>query len=222
MNRNRITAAAGIVGMMIAVVASRAEAPTLADIALPAPHQEGGKPLMQALKERASSRAFSEKQLPVQVLSDLFWAAAGINRPDSGKRTMPSARNLQLVEVYAILEEGAYHYDAKANLLKGVAKGDLRKLAGTQDFVATAPLNLVYVADLERIKNASPEEQALYTGTETGCISQNVYLFCASEGLATVVRGSVDRKALAEAMNLPAGKKITLVQSVGYPAGKGS
>jgi SagB-type dehydrogenase family enzyme len=207
----------GIVGIMMVAVASWAGALDLQDVSLPTPRMEGGKPLMQALKERQSSRAFSQKKLPVQVVADLLWAAFGINRPDSGKRTAPSAKNRQEVEIYAIMEDGAYLYDAKANSLRAVAKGDLRKLAGTQEFVATAPLNLVYVADITKMKGASAEDQLLYSAADTGFISQNVYLFCASEGLATVVRASVDRKALAEALKLPEQKKITLAQTVGYP-----
>ena len=119
--------------------------------------------------------------------------------------------------MYAIMKDGAYLYDAKANSLKLVVKGDLRKLTGRQDFVSTAPLNLVYVADMSKMKGASSEDQALYSGADVGFISQNVYLFCASEGLATVVRGSVDRDALAQALNLPKQKKIILAQTVGYP-----
>ena len=177
-------------------------------------------PLMQALKERQTARAFSGQKLPLPVLSNLLWAAAGISRPDSGKRTAPSARNWQEVQVYAVLEEGAYLYDAKANTLRSAAKGDLRKLTGTQDFPASAPLNLVYVADLSKIKSGSAEDKALYSGADTGFISQNVYLFCASEGLSTVVRASVDRPALAKALNLPETAQITLAQTVGYPARK--
>ncbi len=191
------------------------------DFSLPAPIMTGGKPLMQALKDRQTSRAFGNKKLPDQVLSNLLWAAFGINRPESGKRTAPSARNWQEMEIYVILENGAYLYDPRANVLKMVVKSDLRRLAGTQDFVATAPLNLVYVADTSKMKGASPEDQALYAGADTGFISQNVYLFCASEGLATVVRGSVDRKPLAAALRLPDYKKITLAQTVGYPPAKG-
>jgi len=115
------------------------------------------------------------------------------------------------------MEEGVYLYDPQANRLRGVVRGDLRKLAGTQDYVAMAPLNLVYVADTARMKGVSPEDQALYSGADTGFIGQNVYLFCASEGLATVVRASVDRKALAIALKLPDHKRITLAQTVGYP-----
>ncbi len=200
----------------IVVFVSLSAAADLADITLPAPRMEGGKPLMQTLKERQSVRAFSTKVLPVQVLADLLWAAFGINRPDSGKRTAPSTRNWQEVDVYAIMKDGAYLYDAKANSLKLVVKGDLRKLTGRQDFVNTAPLNLVFVADLSKMKG-SAEDQAMYSGADVGFISQNVYLFCASEGLATVVRGFVDRDALAQALNLPKQKKIILAQTVGYP-----
>ena len=210
-----------LVVVMMVAFASWVWAQDLSDIALPGPRMEGGKPLMQALKDRQSTRAFSSEKLPIQVVADLLWAAAGINRADSGKRTAPSAKNWQEVEVYAVTEDGAYLYDAKTNSLKAVAKGDLRKATGAQDFVTVAPLNLVYVADTTKMTGSSPEDQALYLGADTGFISQNVYLFCASEGLGTVVRGSVDRKALAEALKLGESKKITLAQTVGYPADEG-
>jgi SagB-type dehydrogenase family enzyme len=172
---------------------------------------------MQALRERQSARTFSPKALPDQVLADLLWAAFGINRKDTGKRTAPSARNWQEIDVYVVMEHGAYLYDAKANTLQAVAGGDLRKLTGPQAFVATAPLNLVYAADTARMAGSAPEDQALYSGADVGFICQNVYLYCASEGLATVVRGMVDREALAKALNLPGEKKIILAQTVGYP-----
>jgi SagB-type dehydrogenase family enzyme len=204
-------------GLALALHAAPALAQNLQDIALPAPRMEGGRPLMEVLKDRQSSRVFSDQMLPPQVLADLLWAAAGINRPESGKRTVPSARNWQEVEVYVVTAGGAYLYDAKANALKAVVPGDLRKLTGGQDFVAVAPVNLVYVADTSRMSDSAPEDQALYSGADTGFIGQNVYLFCASEGLATVMRGSVDRKALAEALKLPEQKRIMLAQTVGYP-----
>ena len=189
------------------------------DIALPAPRMAGGKPLLQALKERQTTRAFSPQKLPPQLLADLLWAANGINRPDSGKRTTPSTMNWQEISLYVILADGAYLYDAKANRLQAVAKADLRKLTGTQDFVPSAPLNLVYVADTTKMQGVPSEDQNLYAGADTGFISQNVYLFCASEGLVTVVRGLIgDKKALAEALHLAAGQKIILAQTVGYPA----
>ena len=207
-----------VVGAIIMALASWATAQDLPDIALPAPRMEGGKPILQALKDRQSSRAFKVEKLPDQVLADLLWAAAGINRADSGKRTAPSARNWQEIEIYAVMEAGAYLYDAKANSLKAVVKGDIRKLTGTQDFVATAPLTLVYVADTTKMTGSSPEDHDLYIGVDTGFVSENVYLFCASEGLATVVRGSVDRKAVAEALKLPGHKRVTFAQTVGYLA----
>jgi len=210
-----------VIVVVMTAFASWGAGPQISDTPLPAPRIEGGKPLMQALKERQTSRDFSAKKLPAQVLSDLLWAAFGVNRPESGKRTAPSARNWQEMEIYVIMEDGAYLYDPLANRLRGVVKGDLRKLAGTQEFVATAPLNLVYVADTTKMKGATAEDQSLYAGADTGFIGQNVYLFCASEGLATVVRASVDRKALAAALNLSDQKRITLAQTVGYPPAGG-
>jgi SagB-type dehydrogenase family enzyme len=192
----------------------------LVDISLPTPHMQGGKPLMQVLKDRQSSRSFGTKKLSMQTLSDLLWAAFGINRPDSGKRTAPSTRNWQEIDVYAVMENGAYLYDAKANTLKLVVKGDIRNMTGSQPFVASAPLNLVYVADVMKMKNASPSDITLYSGADVGFISQNVYLFCASEGLATVVRGLVDRDVCAKALNLSGQKKVVLAQTVGYPETK--
>lgn len=187
-------------------------------IPLPAPRMAGGKPLLNVLKERQSHRTFSPQPLPLQLLADLLWAASGINRADAGTRTAPSARNWQEVDVYVVLPDGAYLYDAKANALRGVVQGDLRQQTGLQPFVATAPVNLIYVADPARMNGASPGDITLYYSTDTGFISQNVYLFCASEGLSTVVRGSLDRVALAQALNLPDSQKIVLAQTVGYPA----
>lgn len=213
---NPKTTLCAITATMLAL-ASWASAAELADIPIPPPRTDGGMPLMQALRERQSARTFSPKALPDQVLADLLWAAFGINRKDTGKRTAPSARNWQEIDVYVVMEHGAYLYDAKANTLQAVAGGDLRKLTGPQAFVATAPLNLVYAADTARMAGSAPEDQALYSGADVGFICQNVYLYCASEGLATVVRGMVDREALAKALNLPGEKKIILAQTVGYP-----
>ncbi len=206
-------------GIMIAIalVAAPAVAQELKDIALPAPQTEGGRPLMQVLKERQSSRAFSDQKLSPQMLADLLWAAAGISRPESGKRTAPSARNWQEVEVYVVLEQGAFLYDAQGNALRAIVPGDLRRATGMQDFVAVAPVNLVFVADMTKMKDAAPDDQAIYAAADTGFISENVYLFCASAGLATVVRGSVDRQGLAAALQLPEHKRIMLAQTVGFP-----
>lgn len=178
------------------------------DIKLNAPNKSGGKSLMQALSERKSTRDFVDKDMPVTVLSNLLWAANGFNRED--KRTAPTANNKQEVELYVALKNGLYFYDAKSHLLKLIKNGDHRKSTGTQEFVATASLNLIFVADMNK---ASSRE---YAYTDCGFISQNVYLFAASEGLATVVRGSYDKDSLAELLNLPSHQEVLLTQSVGY------
>jgi len=207
------------IGLIVVLMAPCAVAQEPADIPLPAARTEGGRPLMEVLRDRQSSREYGGESLPLQTLSDLLWAAAGINRPDSGKRTAPSARNWQEIEVYAVTSAGAYLYDAGAHALKAVAPGDLRAVTGSQPFVAVAPLNLVLVADLEKMKGAAPEDQSLYAGADAAFISQNIYLFCASEGLATVVRGLVDREAVARALKLPEHKRVIFAQSVGFPGG---
>lgn len=213
----RMTRTCGLALILLGILLQGGAAQEVKDIALPAPRTAGGMPLMQALKERRSMREFTPQKLDPQMLSNLLWAGAGINRPESGKRTAPSAMNWQEVEVYVVLEAGAYLYDAKENVLKGVASGDLRRLAGIQEYVATAPLNLVYVADTTKVTRASAEDLPIYLGADTAFISENVYLFCASEGLATVVRAYVDRPSLAAALNLPPQKKVILTQTVGYP-----
>jgi SagB-type dehydrogenase family enzyme len=173
---------------------------------------------MQTLNERHSSREFSARPLSQQVLSNLLWAAAGVNRPGSGKRTAPSARDWREIDIYVTLPDGVYRYDADAHGLYLVRNEDLRAATGLQDFVAQAPLNLVYVANLDRMQGADAEHKHFYAATDTGFIAQNVYLFCASEGLACVVRGSVDRTALATKLGLADQQQVTLAQTVGYPA----
>jgi SagB-type dehydrogenase family enzyme len=189
----------------------------LKPIELPKPQLDGGRPLMQVLKDRHTTRAFSTEKLPYQMFSNLLWAAFGINRPDTGGRTAPSAMNWQEIDLYVATADGLFLYDAKANLLKPIVKEDIRALTGSQPFVKEAPVNLIYVSDLARTNRASSEDRDLYTGADAGFISQNVYLFCASEGLATVVRGSVDRLALAKVMKLRPEQRIVLAQSVGRP-----
>jgi SagB-type dehydrogenase family enzyme len=188
----------------------------LKSIKLPKPQTDGGKPLMQALKDRKTSREFSSEKLPMQTLSNMLWAACGVSRKD-GKRTAPSAMNWQEIDVYVALAEGLYFYDAKANMLVGVLAGDIRGATGTQPFVKDAPVNLVFVADFAKMGNAPADQKEFYAAIDTGYISQNVYLYCASEGLATVVRGLVDRSMCQEAMKLRPDQKVILAQTVGYP-----
>jgi SagB-type dehydrogenase family enzyme len=189
----------------------------LKPISLPSPQTDGGKPLMQALRDRHTTREFSSEKLSPQVLSNLLWAAFGINRADTGKRTAPSAINWQEIDIYVATAEGLYIYDAKANKLSPVLAEDVRGATGTQPFVKDAPLNLVYVADFAKTSRVSDEDRNFYTAADVGFIAQNVYLFCASEGLAVVVRGSVNRAALAKVMKLRPDQKILLGQTVGYP-----
>jgi SagB-type dehydrogenase family enzyme len=190
----------------------------LKPIQLPKPQMDGGKPLMQALKERKSTRSFSTEKLPIQTLGNLLWAAFGVNRPDTGHRTAPSAMNRQEIDIYVATADGLYLYEAKGHTLQLVLTNDVRAATGQQQpFVKDAPVNLVYVADFSRMGGQTGDEKNLYSAADTGFISQNIYLFCASEGLATVVRGSVPRSALAMAMKLRPDQKIILAQTVGYP-----
>lgn len=193
------------------------QAQELKEIKLPNPQLEGGRPLMQVLKDRQSSRDFSTEKLPLQVLSNLLWAADGVNRPDSKKRTAPSAVNWQNIDIYVALAEGLYLYDPLEHSLKPILGEDIRPITGGQAFVKDVPLNLVYVADFSKITRGTDEIKNFYSAAHTGFISQNVYLYCASEGLATVVRGMVDKEALAKAMKLRPEQKVMLAQSVGYP-----
>ena len=185
-------------------------------IQLPKPQVDGGKPLMQVLKERSSSREFSSQKMPLQVLSNLLWAASGVNRPESGRRTAPTAANWQEIDIYLAMAEGLYLYEAKSHLLKPVLAEDIRALTGRQSFVKDAPLNLIYVADFSRIGRGTNEEKDFFSAADTGFIAQNVYLFCASEGMATVVRANIDKPTLAKTMKLGPDQRITLSQTVGY------
>ena len=186
------------------------------EIQLPQPQKTGGMPLMEAFQNRHSQRSFSEQELPLQTLSNLLWAAYGVNR-EGGKRTVPSAMGWNEFDIYLIKPgEWEIYHPLNHTLQKG-GNEDLRQWACTQEYGQTAPLNLVFVADFSRMENADEEEKNLYSAMDVGFISQNVYLFCASQGLATVVRASVDRTTLREKLNLKPHQHILLGQTVGYP-----
>ncbi|OQA51074.1 MAG: Nitroreductase family protein [Candidatus Omnitrophica bacterium ADurb.Bin292] len=180
------------------------------------PDTEGGKPLMQALSERKSSREFRPDELPPQVLSNLLWAANGVNRPD-GRRTSPSAKNTQEIEIYVAKKEALYLYDAKEHALTVVIPEDIRSRIGRQVFVQDAPVGLIFVSNTGKFRGGSEEDALFYSATDTGYVGQNVYLFCASEGLSTVVLGTIDRDQLAKTMKLQPRQRIILTQPVGYP-----
>lgn len=186
-------------------------------IQLSKPRMNGGKTLMQVLKERQTLRNIGSKELPSQVFSDLLWAAFGINRPELGKRTAPSAVNRQEIDIYVATPKGVYLYNAKENILEPVVAHDIRPLCNMQPAALAAPVLLLYVADYLKMGGVPQEMKDFYSAADTGFISQNVYLFCASEGLATVVMGAIDRDRLFKEMNLRPEQKVILVQPVGYP-----
>jgi SagB-type dehydrogenase family enzyme len=189
----------------------------LKEIKLPAPVMSGGMPLMQALKERKTQRSFSPEMPEWQTVSNLLWAAYGINRPESGKRTVPSARNFQEMTLYVALKEGVYKWDAVTNVLTPVVSGDHRAEFGRQDFVETAPLIIAIVADYSKYNDMTAEQKEFYAGIDAGYISQNIYLFCASEKMATVVLGSVNKPEVGKLLKLGDKEKVTVCQPVGYP-----
>jgi len=185
-------------------------------VKLPAPVTAGGLPLMEALKARHSTREYAVRPLPLQTLADLLWAAFGINRP-SGDRTAPYWRHVMVIDVYLAMADGVWLYEPQTHTLQPYLADDLRAQTGMQDFVATVPLNLVYVAHGERMKDVTEEERRLYASVDAACIGQNVYLYCASAGLGSVFRGAVDTHRLGALLKLPAGQFVTFAQSVGYP-----
>ena len=184
-------------------------------MALPPP-EPTSMPLGQALERRGSTRAFLPDGLSLAALSALLWAACGVNREQQGGRTAPSAHNWKEIDVYAVLAAGTYRYEPLTHRLFLIRVGDLRVHTGLQDFVAAAPHNLVYVADLGRKTEADAQDRPFLAGADAGCIAQNVYLHCAAAGLATVVRAMIDRKQLARALGLPPTQRIALAQTVGH------
>lgn len=184
---------------------------------LPPPSTMGGMPLMQALAQRQSAREFDPTPLPEQTLSELLWAAAGINRPMLGGRTVPSAMNSQEVDVYAALPNGLFRYAAATHALRMVSAIDVRRVTGYQDFVDTAPMDLVYVVDHSRMKLVPVTKRESYAFAAAGAMAQNVSLYCASAGLASVIRAWLDRTALSLAMGLNNDQQILLAQTVGRP-----
>ena len=203
-------------GMMGQLRPKPAKGDSATSIALPPPAKRGGLPLMEALAKRQSAREFAPDALPLPLLSGLLWAAFGRNRED-GKRTAPTALNAQEIDVFVALPTGAYLYDAAAHELQLVAAADLRRVTGYQDFVDEAPLDLVYVADQARMGMVPVGQRSAYAHVAAGAISQNVYLYCASSGLATVIRAWIDREAIADALGLAHDQQVLLSQTVGYP-----
>ena len=193
--------------------------PLMDTLHLPTPRLQGSLTLEAALKKRHSTRDFLPDELSIEQVSALLWAGFGVNRPGSWGRTAPTACDSQEIVVYAVLPEGAWRYDAREHRLLRVRTGDLRALTGTQDFVAVAPLNLVYVVDHEHLQleeGLEPEEHGVLAGADIGCIVENIYLYCANANLATVVRGQIHRRQLGAALGLRPHQRVALAQSVGF------
>jgi SagB-type dehydrogenase family enzyme len=203
-------------GLMGTLRPKPARGDSAASIRLPPPERHGGLPLMEALSRRHSSRDFAPDALPLALLSGLLWAAYGSNRADGG-RTAPSALNAQEIDVFVALPSGAYRYDAAAHELHLVAASDVRSVTGYQDFVDEAPMDLVYVADHARMVLVPVGQRESYASVAAGAIAQNVYLFAASSGLATVIRAWIDRAAIADALGLTHDQQVLLSQTLGYP-----
>ncbi len=197
-------------------VPARGDAATA--ITLPAPLREGGASLAEALDKRGSSREYRSDPLPLATLSGLLWAANGINRQGTG-HTAPSALNAQEIDIIVALPQGAYRFDAKAHALELVCASDVRRVTGYQDFVDTAALDLVYVADHGRMKRVPVAQRNSFASVAAGAIAQNVYLYCAGQGLSTVLRAWIDREAVSTALGLPHDQEVLLSQTVGF--GKG-
>lgn len=182
---------------------------------LPKPKQEGGMPLMSALQKRATERKFTNKKISEEVLSDLLWAAFGVNRPESGKRTAPSARNCQEIELYVFSEEGVFYYNAYKHVLEVIAKEDLRQYISAQPHFGKTPVSIVLVADYGKMKMYEKEDAEFYAAVDAGYISQNIYLFCTSENINTVACGGINRKELQEVLKVKYGK-VLLAHPIGY------
>ncbi|NDV47068.1 SagB/ThcOx family dehydrogenase [Paludibacter sp. 221] len=194
------------------------ELKTFKTIKLLAPDTECGASLMQAAQNRKSDRDFAETNLSLEHLSEILWMANGKNRED-GKRTVPSALAMYPLETYAVLVNGIYHYDVDNHQLNPVVEGDFRNLAGLQDFVYTAPLNLVFVANYNKYNGARkvPENKRLYLAAlDAGHCTQNVYLYCAAKGLKSVVRAGAKEKELLNVLGLDANYQFVVAQTVGY------
>lgn len=170
----------------------------------------------EALKNRKSASAFQTQPLPKEKLLELLWAAWGINRPDSGKRTAPTAMNAQEIDIYVLLPEGVYVYDAKGNQITSVLAQDLRTKA-TQGFMKEAPVHLLFVADYAKFRTMPQSQKELYSAAHTGFIGQNVYLYCASNGLGARFYAGVDRATLKDILKLREDQAIVFAQAVGYP-----
>lgn len=176
-----------------------------------------GKTLLAALKNRRSVREYSETPISLDDLSGILWAANGLNRPEENKHTAPTARNIQNMEIYAFTQQGVFLYNAKTHKLTRIKETDERAKAGLQEFVKTAPLNLVIVATYGKMQNATRAHDEAMALIGAGYISQNIYLYASAFNMETVARAMIDKAALKEVLNLSENQEALLAHSVGYP-----
>ncbi|MDR2921249.1 MAG: SagB/ThcOx family dehydrogenase [Tannerella sp.] len=190
------------------------------NIKLLAPNIESGAPLMKCMQERKSYREFAPENLSLKHLSEILWVANGINRPEENRRTVPAASAIYPLDTYVFLANGVYLYNPQEHVLETVVEGDHRALAGLKPFVETAPLNILLIADFDKFRQSGmPIPAEMYmtlAGADAGHCTQNVYLYCASEGLKSVVRGGVKEKELLELLHLGESHHVALAQTVGY------
>lgn len=210
------------IGLLSSVAAAATATPGFAQkpqaIDLPPPAMTGGKSLMQSLKDRQSTRDYSNQTLSNQILSNLLWAAWGVNRPQSDGRTAPHWRNVYALDIYLVMADGVWRYEPKSHKIVFHMDGDLRAQTTTgQSFVATAPLNLVYAFDMSKLTGTTENEAITAAAACVAMVGENVYLYCASAGLATVFRQSVPGEKLARTLKLPPSQIIQFAQTVGYP-----
>ena len=189
-------------------------------IKLPAPQKDGGMPLMKALSLRKSTRGNfgPDTKLSMQQISNLLWAADGVNR-EHGYRTAPSAANWQNIDIYVTTADGYYLYDPINNALKVLGKEDVRKISGQQPFVTQAPVDLIYIADYEKASfggRRMKDTEEIWSYANTGCIAQNVYLWCASENLACIVRAMIDKDAVRKTLKLRPEQHVILAQTIAH------
>lgn len=213
-----------ILGSAIALVplatslpaAAQGKPAAIAPISLQRPRAKGGLSIMEALARRKSTREFSSRRLSQRHLGELLWAGIGINRPD-GHRTSPNWRDMHSIDVFAVMSEGVYAYDPIAHKLVPHKAGNFLAMTGQQDFVGTAPLNLLMVANLSNMGSGTDDAKKISAAADSGCIAENIYLYCASEGIGTVFRGNIDRPPLHKALEFKPEQYIAYAQTVGYP-----
>jgi len=211
-----------VAGLMVLQVFSETPTGNNRIIQLPKPRTEGGLPLLNALKHIQTSFSFDKEDFSLQQISDMLWAAYGINKSQAGKRTAPSVMNYQDSEIYLSIKKGVYRWEPQSNILICVLDRDIRTLTGGDHrFASFVAVNIIYVSNFDKLKDIPRNKKEVYAAAHAGFISQNVYLWSSSFGYATVVRGWVDREKLQEVMGLEKNRRVIFTQSVGYPAQHG-